>query len=159
VRIRHYRIRKGRAYWEPTARMRAAGFRLVPLGVPGPDAWAHAERLNAQWDKARKGANAVETYPHGTLGWLFTEYRTMGVWAKKAPRTREEWELAWEIIKPVFADVPVAAIDFQSCDTFYTLLGERFSLHKQHRVFKIFRALMEVAIGFKLGERQPHSPD
>ena len=61
VRIRHYRIRKGRGYWEPTARMKALGFRVMALGPHGPEAWAQAERMNAEWDKARAaGASAVK---------------------------------------------------------------------------------------------------
>ena len=80
--------------------MRVAGFRLVPLETPDPDAWAHAERLNAQCT----GGKRPSAYRHR-------------VTSRDVPP-----------IKPVFADVPVAAIDFQSCDTFYTLLGERFSL-------------------------------
>ena len=155
VRIRHYRVRKGRGYWEPTATMKAAGFRLMPLGPDGPEAWAKAERLNDEWDKHRESGGKAAVYANGTLGWLFDQYRTMGVWAKKEVRTREEWELAWEVIRPVFADVRVELIDFPACDAFYTGLGERFSLHKQHRVFKIFRALMEVAIGFQLIDTNP----
>jgi hypothetical protein len=46
-------------------------------------------------------------------------------------------------------------IDFPACDAFYAGLGERCSLHKQHRIFKIFRALMEVAIGFQLIDTNP----
>jgi hypothetical protein len=53
VRIRHYRIRKGRAYWEPAPKMRAVGFKVIALGPDGPDAWKQAERMNAEWDKAR----------------------------------------------------------------------------------------------------------
>ena len=155
VRIRHYRIRKRRGYWEPTARMKAMGFRVMPLGPDGPDAWARAERLNAEWDLVRKGGAGPKVFEHGKLGWLFETYRTMGVWAKKEPRTREEWELAWRIIEPVFADVRADTIDFPACDTFYTELGRVFSLHKQHRVFKIFRALLEVAIGFRLIAANP----
>jgi hypothetical protein len=150
VRIRHYRLRKGRAYWEPTARMKALGFRVMALGPHGPEAWAQAERMNAEWDNARARGNTIEVYERGTLGWLFNEYRKLGVWRKKEARTREEWEAAWTVIKPVFADVLVSEIDFSACDEFYTGLEKKFSLHKMHRVFKIFRALLEVAIGFKL---------
>jgi hypothetical protein len=135
--------------------MKALGFRLTPLGPDGPDAWAQAEKLNAQWDKARAGESHVEAFDEGTLGWLFHRYRAMGVWGKKAVRTREEWELAWEIIDPVFGDVSVAAIDFPACDAFYTELGRHGSLHKKPRVFKIFRALLEVAIGFQLIDTNP----
>ena len=155
VRIRHYRIRKGRGYWEPTAKMKAAGFRLMPVGPDGPEAWARAERLNLEWDAARKGLTKTKHYEHATLGWLFAQYRSMGVWAAKEPRTREEWELAWRVIEPVFGDVRTDAIDFPACDTFYAELGRAFSLHKQHRVFKIFRALLEVAIGFRLITANP----
>jgi hypothetical protein len=155
VRIRHYRIRKGRAYWEPTARMKALGFRVMALGPHGPEAWAQAERMNSEWDKARAAGNAVEHYDRGTLGWLFDEYRATGVWRKKEARTREEWEVAWTVIRPIFADVLVSEIDFPACDEFYTGLEAKFSLHKRHRVFKIFRALLQVAIGFKLITTNP----
>jgi hypothetical protein len=73
----------------------------------------------------------------------------------KEARTREEWEAAWAVIKPIFADVLVSEIDFPACDEFYTGLEERYSLDKKHRVFKIFRALLEVAIGFKLIKTNP----
>ena len=57
---------------------------------------------------------AVRTIPaHGRLG-------------AKEPRTREEWELAWRTIGPVFGDVLVAKINFPACDAFYTELGKPF---------------------------------
>jgi hypothetical protein len=155
VRIRHYRIRKGRAFWEPAPNMRARGFRVIALGPPGPEAWAKAERMNAEWDKARAAGNAIAIYEQGTLGWLFDEYRKTGVWAKKEPRTREEWEDAWTVIKHAFADQRVAEIDFLACDEFYTGLEKAFSLHRRHRVFKIFRALLEIAIVFRLISKNP----
>ena len=155
MRIRLYRVRKGRGYWEPTARMKAAGFRLTALGPDGPEAWSKAERLNAAWDKARRNDSRAATFEPDTLGWLFEQYRHTGVWRTKEPRTREEWELAWRTIGPVFGDLPVAKINFRACDAFYTELGTTFSLHGKHRVFKIFRALLEVAIAFQLIGENP----
>src|SRR6476660_8107002 len=98
IRIRHYRVRKGRGYWEPTAKMKAAGFRLTPLGPHSPEAWSKAELLNAEWDQVRGGQEKPPVYADKTVGWLFEQYRTLGVWAKKEVRTREEWELAWGVI-------------------------------------------------------------
>jgi hypothetical protein len=155
VRIRLYRVRKGRGYWEPTARMKAAGFRLTALGPDGPEAWGKAERLNAAWDKARRNDTRADTFESDTLGWLFEQYRHTGVWAAKEPRTREEWELAWRTIGPVFGDLLVAKINFQACDAFYSELRKTSSLHHSHRVFKIFRALLEVAIAFQLISENP----
>ena len=46
IKIRNYQVRRnGRGFWEPTPRMRALGFRSVPCGPDGPDAWAIAEAV------------------------------------------------------------------------------------------------------------------
>src|SRR5262249_57794049 len=54
-----------------------------------------------------------------------------------------------------FGDLTVGENEFPACDEFYTGLERKFSLHKKHRVFKIFRALLEVAIGFRLIKTNP----
>jgi hypothetical protein len=136
--------------------MKAKGFRVTALGLDGPEAWARAQKLNDDWDLIKSGQGlAAKVWPDKSLGWLFEQYRGTNVWETKAPRTREEWELAWKFIAPVFGDVPVASIDFPASDAFYAELGKAYSLHKQHRIFKIFRALLEVAIGFKLISENP----
>ena len=44
IKIPYYTVRRnGRGFWEPTKHMRALGFRSVPCGPDGPDAWAIAE--------------------------------------------------------------------------------------------------------------------
>src|SRR5215470_16512339 len=69
---------------------------------------------------------------------VFDDYRKRGVWRKKEPRTREEWEAAWTLIKPVFADLLVSEIDFAACDEFYTGL-EKFSLQAPPRLQHLSR--------------------
>ena|SRR5262245_61624579 len=57
VKIRHYRIHKGRAFWEPTARMKALGFQSMPLDPPldppgsAPWATAHARGMGGCLDR------------------------------------------------------------------------------------------------------------
>ena len=58
-KVRYYTVRKGRGYWQPTARMRAAGFFSVRCGEDGPEAWAKAEKWTAKW-LAHKGAKLSE---------------------------------------------------------------------------------------------------
>jgi hypothetical protein len=54
--VRHYRVRRNnRAFWEPTAKMKKAGFALVALGLDSPDAVMLAEQWNERWDRARAG--------------------------------------------------------------------------------------------------------
>lgn len=55
VMIRHYRIKRARGFWEPTPAMKRLGFRAVPCGTDGPDAWATAEEWNRRWDRTRQG--------------------------------------------------------------------------------------------------------
>jgi hypothetical protein len=56
-RPRYCRVRRnGRAFWEPGQSAKSPGFRSVPLGPDGPDAWSIAEQLNHEWDAARRTA-------------------------------------------------------------------------------------------------------
>ena len=55
VKVRHYVVKRGQAFWQPTKKIRALGFYSVPLGQDGPDAWARAEQWNDRWDKTRRG--------------------------------------------------------------------------------------------------------
>ncbi len=157
VKIRFLIIQRGRAYWQPTKAMRDAGFPNRSLGPPGPDAWAEAERLNAAWDAHRRGLqqpNEPAAAP-GTFRDVFDRYRRLGVWAAKKPRTREEWAYVWDIIKPVWGDVQMADVDAELVDRFYTRIRAAYSLHKAHRVMKVFRALLEVGVAMKVISENP----
>ncbi|MFD2646394.1 hypothetical protein ACFSX5_01140 [Devosia albogilva] len=160
---RHYKVkRNNRAFWEPTAAMKALGFVSVPLGPAGPDAFRLAEEWNSRWDDARTGrqpspaatatenlsperAEALTIYKPGSLGAAFKEYRTTAEWAAKAPRTREDWFRAWKRIKPVFGDVKPSAVILQTISAFRQMIETNVSLREAHRVIKIWRALWKVA--------------
>jgi hypothetical protein len=56
VKIPYYTVRRnGRGFWEPRPHMRSLGFRSVPCGLDGPDAWAVAETWNRRWQAVRHG--------------------------------------------------------------------------------------------------------
>jgi hypothetical protein len=62
---------KGRYYWRPTLRMKAAGFADRSLGANEITAKQEAIRLNAEWDKHRfdeRNDPAIMVYPAGSLG-------------------------------------------------------------------------------------------
>jgi hypothetical protein len=54
VKVRHYVVKRGKGFWQPTKAMRALGFYSVPCGHDGSDAWAVAESWNDRWDKTRR---------------------------------------------------------------------------------------------------------
>jgi hypothetical protein len=54
IKVRHYVVKRGKGFWQPTKTMRRLGFYSVPCGDDGPDAWAIAERWNDRWDKTSR---------------------------------------------------------------------------------------------------------
>lgn len=158
IKIRYFVAKGGRAFWQPTKRMRRLGFESVPLGLDGPEAWARAHKLNEQWERTRKGEAPPPQYcyaPH-TLGSIFARYRQMHAWRNKAKATRFEWERrTWPHIEPIFADVHVRTVTIEDCDAFYAALIETQPLREAHRVMKILRAMFQVAITF---EEISHNP-
>jgi hypothetical protein len=58
-KIRHYVVKRKKAFWQPTRLMRANGFQSLPLGDHGPGAQRVAEQHNAEWDAYRKTAEFV----------------------------------------------------------------------------------------------------
>src|SRR5215813_7351928 len=106
-KLRHYVVKRGKAFWQPTKVMRALGFFSVPCGSDGPAAWAIAEQWNARWDRTRRGevpspaivaadnlspekSEELTVYPPRSIGEAFRRYRRTDEWARKKPRTRED---------------------------------------------------------------------
>lgn len=155
VKIRYYSVRKGRGYWQPTAAMRALGFRPVSCGPDGPSAWAKAEELNAAWDAravqpiADPSAAKVQTWPAGSIGEAFDVYRGTHEWAKKKPRTREDWERAWKYIGPVFGRFAPPLVTMPLISEWRQGIEDAISLREAHRAMKIWRALWRVMAALK----------
>jgi hypothetical protein len=133
----------------------------MSLGPDGPEAWSKAEQRNAALDQRRKDPKntslSTKIYQAGTLGDMFTTYRRTNLWrSDKKPRTREEWWECWKVIEPVFGDIPIKDINaIPMCDSFYSTLRANYSLHKAHKIYKIFRAMLNVAVAMKLIPSNP----
>ncbi|MCG6115053.1 MAG: hypothetical protein MEQ84_07625 [Mesorhizobium sp.] len=155
VRVRYYSVIKGRGYWQPTATMRALGFRPVSCGPDGPSAWARAEEMNALWDRRASlpDPNILlkkpEAWPPGSIGEAFDVYRGTHEWAKKAPRTREDWERAWRYIGSTFGKVSPASVTMPAISIWRQAVEDDISLREAHRAMKIWRALWRVMVALK----------
>src|SRR5262245_57986928 len=106
---RHFVAKSARAtFWAPTRKMIALGFKSVPLGPDGKDAWERSEQWEARWQAVRKGktpspavilagnlspekSEELTIYPIRSLGEAFRKLRGMNEWERKAPKTREDW--------------------------------------------------------------------
>lgn len=167
VKIDYYVVKKGRGFWQPKKEMRALGFFSVPCGPDGPEAWAIAEQWNQRWEKTRRGeapspamvsaqnlspeqAEGLTVYPPRSLGEAFRRYRRTDEWARKEPRTREDWWRGWRRIKPVFADCDPRTVTLENVSAWRKAIEDTVSLREAHRALKIWRALWKVsaALGY-----------
>src|SRR6516225_9083952 len=83
---------KGCHYWRPTPRMMAAGFQRRTLGKDEVHAKREAIRLNAEWDRYRRGTtdeSELMVYPPGSLGEAFN--RALALRAAERKSKRKTW--------------------------------------------------------------------
>lgn len=164
---RHYKLKRNkRAFWEPTATMKQYGFVSIPLGPDGPQAYRIAEEWNRRWDDTRNGrspspaatreenlsperAEELTIYPARSLGAAFKEFRQTNEWAKKGPRTREDWYRGWKRIKPIFGDVDPRTVTLDQISELRKFVEETVSVREAHRVVKIWRALWKIVAALK----------
>lgn len=155
VKVRYYSVRKGRGYWQPTPEMRRLGFAPVACGPDGPAAWAKAQELNKAWDqRSSQPLTAViipkvEQWPKGSIGEAYQIYRSTPEWAKKAPRTREDWDRGWKYIGPTFGDCGAGAATMPLISAWRQGIEEDKGLREAHRAMKIWRALWKVAAALR----------
>lgn len=160
VKVRYYSVRKGRGYWQPTAAMRAYGFQPASCGPDGPSAWQKAEDLNRLWDRRSEmpaqpiSPPAIKTWPPGSIGEAFDVYRGTNEWAKKAIRTREDWERGWKYIEPIFGKFSPTLVTMPTISEWRQGIEDGISLREAHRAMKIWRALWKVMAALKYCNQQ-----
>jgi hypothetical protein len=143
VKIPYYRVKGGNGFFEPTPKMRAAGFLPRPCGVDGPEAWQRAWALYEDWQRCRRGEMAPpeRAYLIGSVGEAFDRYRRTDGWRERAPGTRREWEYAWGWIAPLFVDVDPNTIELEMIESLRATVRGQVSDHAAHKVIKVWRAL------------------
>jgi hypothetical protein len=175
VKIRHYAVKNGKGFWQPTPKMKAVGFGPVPCGPDGPGAWALAEQWNRRWDETQTGAapspamastqnlsfansELLTIYPPRSLGEAFQRYRSTDEWTKrKAPSTRDDWWRGWRRIKPIFGDCDPRTVRLDDISAWRGMIENKVSLREAHRALKIWRALWKVAaaLGYCVRDADP----
>jgi hypothetical protein len=151
IKIKHYAIRKGRGYWLVTPKMRESGFDNISCGADGPDAWHIAREWEARWQSARRGVDhqTRAVYPKDSIGDAFERFRRSNEWAKKPPRTREDWERSWKFIEGM-ARLHPTTITFERLDEWYQAMTIKKGVGEAGRAMKIWRALYTIMASMKL---------
>lgn len=126
--------------------MRAKGFLAKPLGPEGPESITEAGRLYATWQKALAESSSVTSYPPGSLGGYYDRLKLTTKWAKKAPRTREDYERAWKHLEPRLARKTLTLVTVEDCEKLYDDLEADKGPHERYRTIKVLRALYADAL-------------
>ena len=102
LRPRHLVTHKGgRSYWQPTAKLREAGFKLTRLLPENGDIWEQAEALNRQVDKWRIGLLNPDGNPKplpGTVAALAAAYQESVDFLDLAEKTRIGYKSSLKIL-------------------------------------------------------------
>ncbi len=139
-------VKGGKRFWQPTPEMRRAGFLPKPLGPDGPDAWAEADRLYKTWLTAKSTLSRVTEYPPGSFGAYYDRFKRTKAWARKKPRTREDYDRAWKHLEPAFGRRTLTDISAADVEDLYEQLEAKVSPNERHRTVKVLRALFADAI-------------
>lgn len=85
-----------------------------------------------------------------TVGAAFLRFRYSNEWARKMPRTREDWNRAWKYIEPEFSHLAPSEINFEDLDHWYQRLSMWKGVGEAGRAMKTWRALYNVMASMKL---------
>lgn len=175
LKVRHLVVKPGRAggarhYWQPSAELRAEGWRAERLPADLTAAIARAEVLNADVDAWRRGEPAASApaaarsrgkrHAPGSVAALIADYRRSRWWTALAARTRSEYGWALDMIEAWAGDQPARAITPPAVQAFYESQLRRVEgTGRQRRVIetpakaaaavRVLRLLLQV--GVRLG--------
>lgn len=173
VLIEYYAVIGGRGYWRPSRKLRKLGFRDVPCGPHGPDAWSIAAGWNQRVEAAKRGeagatdvlivqtketAEIARRYPTGSVGSAFQKYIVTDEWKNKAEGTRQKiWWPCWFRIRDLWGDVAPDSITFEQVSAWRTALVKTRGLDAAHKTFKVWRALWKVMRAMKIARGEDPS--
>jgi integrase len=134
LKVRHFVARRradgsSRYYWQPSNELRAAGWRVNPLGSDHAAALAKAEQINAEVDAWRAGQDAPGAPPAaarrgkaaapGSVEALVAAYKRSRFWTKLAPATQRQYGWCLDAITAWAGDQPARAITPPAVQAFY----------------------------------------
>ncbi|MDP2205880.1 MAG: tyrosine-type recombinase/integrase [Alphaproteobacteria bacterium] len=162
-RIRYFTTRPGkqgkgpRYFWQPSADLIAAGWKIQRLSDNLQDARTEAERYNRDLDSWRanlSGDQSIVNAQIGSIEALINNYKSSRRWRELAPKTRGGYEYAFRIIRAWAADAPVTAITPRLVQMFYEKMRENHPA-KAAAVVRVLRLLMTHAVREDMIERNP----
>ena len=129
-----------RVWWEPTAKMLAAGQKVVDLSHLRPgDAMRRARDLNA---KAAKQAKAIPPAQRGTMAALIADYRASLAFSQKPASTRRAYGSDLKAIEDKWGPHRVALFDKPMVALWYESLHKAKGVTRARAILRMLSILM-----------------
>jgi hypothetical protein len=146
ARLPYVKRKRGLLFWQPNPAMRAKGFLPKPLGPESPQSLAEARRLYEAWLKTNAEDRRLSAWPAGSLGAYVDRMRQTTAWAKKMPRTREDYDRAWRHLGPALGHKTLTRISVEDVEQLADAIEAAFGPHERYRAIKCLRAIFADAI-------------
>lgn len=147
-------VKRGNRFFQPTPELKALGFVARALGPDGPDAWEKAAGVARAIQKARSEALRVTTWPKGSFGSFYDHFKRTKAWARKSPRSREDYDRTWPKIEMAFARKKITEITVAECEDFDESC-ETLSPSERYRTIKCLKALLNAAVARQILASSP----
>src|SRR5215472_4707392 len=157
VNVPRLRRVRSRYFWRPTKAVKKLGFTNTPLGGDLLDAIQEAQRLNAEVEKIRRGADNRPGPQRGSIAHVIKIYRSDDAFTRLKPRTRKGYEKILREIERVAGNAQVAAITRNGLKATYKALKPR-GLHIAAAHMRIWSILMGVALDEGLRKAELGNP-
>lgn len=147
-RVRYFVCKGNSFYWQPSRRLRIAGWEPVKLPDNLRQARDKAEELNEKLDKWYLGFEDALPQPEviKTLDKLIDRYMDDISYTRLKPKTRHGYDSRLKKLKEWGAGVPVSAITPLAVNELYNTLERKKSLHEANAVVTVLHIILEFAI-------------
>ena len=147
-RVRYFVCKGNSFYWQPSRRLRIAGWEPVKLPDNLRQARDKAEELNEKLDKWYLGLEEALPQPEviKTLDKLIERYTDDVSYTKLRPKTRHGYDSRLKKLKEWGSGVPVSAITPLAVNELYNTLERKKSLHEANAVVTVLHIILEFAI-------------
>ena len=145
-----------RWFWQPGAKLRAAGWKTTRLSDDRKEARQQAQDMNAELDQRRKdtglvyppvdaGSLAPPVLQAGSVNQLILEYKTSSRFLELAPSTQRTYDQGLVRIAAAWGDAPAAALSRKLIQDFYDRLRQH-SPAVANNVIRTLRILLSFGV-------------
>lgn len=144
--LRYVRSTPSGFYWEPSRKLRAAGFHPEKLGKDPVAAAARARELNAAVDREKEQPAGLQGWPPGSMGEVIELWRKSDAWAKLAPKTQHGYDYCLRPIEKWCGQARPEAVSRKAIKAWQRALNKTHGKTMVTAILRVLRLVLNVAL-------------